>query len=691
MGYPGSNVTDILREFEKSFKIEDWRVYPSSEMGACLIEDEFKHSFYVITGSDSDSQPISLKRLEKAVTRYSKYKGKKIDQVIYLAHNYSDRVIKAIQKGNFQGLNIIEFDTRNNRVDLLSKTNDLLLAVELKTFLSKYLSDHKNWKRKISTRQDRSTPNYLVVKEYESGLEITLFERKDDVSEVIKYSENEPQQIKCDSKPIKLLAFSDWRIQNIDDVILFLKQTEPFDLLVYAGDDIGRFQNFEENLFTLLASYTKTKFALAVLGNDDDYEYSKRILKEQGIINLYENSLLYGDYAFIGLESSTSGPAVFLHSENDFDVQLKTQSKKVKGKKLVIISHTPPFGVLDSGIRFAPKEEGIQNIGSTALRNFLESQKVETVICGHCHSMGGNNQILNGTNIINVASHDNRGSIGRFAIITLSPEGVEVEWHDTLEVLPKNSVRRVYGVGESFEKRLGKAGIETVEQLSKIVDLEKTAKITSISQKILWKFKQAAKSMLSQEIYQINTFNVPSEKFIFVDIETDVNCERVWLIGLLIDGHFNQLYADNWDQERSILENFIKIIKEHPGYTLVSYSGTNFDYRVPLAALRRHGLDADFLASYVHIDLCNEIRNCFVFPHRSFKLKEFGYYQGYPFKHGDLDGLWVAMEYHRHVNNGTPLDMRVFKYNEDDVRAIPFLIERCYLLKSESKIVDFVS
>ena len=43
---------------------------------------------------------------------------------------------------------------------------------------------------------------------------------------------------------MKILAFSDWRVQNIEQFIDYLERLkEKPDVIVYAGDDLDRFNN----------------------------------------------------------------------------------------------------------------------------------------------------------------------------------------------------------------------------------------------------------------------------------------------------------------------------------------------------------------------------------------------------------------------------------------------------------------
>lgn len=505
-------------------------------------------------------------------------------------------------------------------------------------------------------------------------------------SKLVKYSKKLPLNVDCSKEVerIRILAFSDWRVQNIQDIISFAKKISPIDFILYAGDDVGRFRDLSGlNYFEELATLCSANKVLAIIGNDDNYSSAKEILNSKNVLDLYSRSITYGNFAFIGLESSTSGPAIFRHTEEDFQNQLEHQYNKLIGKKIVILSHTPPYGVLDRGLRFASLDDNTQHhIGSTALREFIDNNSVDLVICGHCHSHGGLSDICMSTKIVNVSSHDNVGSLGRFAVIELDSNGeFEVSWHDTREVLGENSIQRILGVGHSYSKKLEKCGITTIEELANCNDINDFGNRSGVYSKLFSTFQLRAKAMLENKNFQIRPFDVPDEKVIFVDIETDLKCEKVWLIGLLVDGEFIQLFADTWAEEKSILKKYLEILKKYPKHLLVSYSGTNFDYRIPLEALKRHKMETSPLLSHKHLDLYHEVRNCFIFPISSYALKEIGAYLEYEFKFSELNGMMVAIKYLQHLESGKPLDEKFLKYNEDDVRVIQYIISS---LKSPS-------
>jgi predicted RecB family nuclease len=245
-------------------------------------------------------------------------------------------------------------------------------------------------------------------------------------------------------------------------------------------------------------------------------------------------------------------------------------------------------------------------------------------------------------------------------------------------------IESIYGVGRRYSEALRGIGVETVGDVANITDIDEFEESIGIPAAVLRKIRLRALSYISGKILQTESVEFPGDRLIYIDIETDDRCSRVWLIGLLVDGRFTQFYADKWDDEKTILERFLGFLETHREYTLVSYSGTCFDYRVTLNAMKRQGLDSTTLDEFPHVDLCTLLRRSFIFPQSSYALKELGAYLSYVFKQSDLDGLEVAQAYQRHVDFCVPLDSRFFEYNEDDVRVIQHLLERCFRLRIRS-------
>nr|AIF07769.1 RecB family-like nuclease [uncultured marine thaumarchaeote KM3_24_H04] len=493
------------------------------------------------------------------------------------------------------------------------------------------------------------------------------------------------------------MAFSDWRTQKIDDVYIFMDSLRvPVDFIIYAGDDVLRFQERGINHFTELAKYTKQKKVLAVIGNDDDGS-GKLILQGKNVIDLHEEPFVFRDFRFMGLEGSTSGPGA-TYSEKFVKNHLKKQYEKINSEfeqldplladvepsRTIIVSHTPPYRILDYGIRFA--QHGTHNIGSKSLRNFIDKNYTDLVVCGHCHSQGGHQEFQRPCHVANVSSHDDINAQGNFALIDIDRDlvtksgaklsGISIRWFNTPQLIDKNSIQRISGIGPKTAKLFEPVHIRTIQDLAGLKNPRKISQKTNIGLNTLKKLQLKAKSVIEKKIIQLSPLILPTENAIFLDIETDVFCERVWLIGAQLNGKFTSFYAKNWKEEKSILQDFINYLRKHPKSILVSYSGTNFDKRVIHGALERLKLNSKVFSSIPHFDLCTLLRRCFIFPNQSFALKNLGDYLEYPFKHSDLSGFWVAVEYQMHLTENRKLNPKVLPYHKDDVKALPYILSK---------------
>ena len=240
--------------------------------------------------------------------------------------------------------------------------------------------------------------------------------------------------------------------------------------------------------------------------------------------------------------------------------------------------------------------------------------------------------------------------------------------------LRSQSTYHIHGVGPSSTWKLAMCDIQTIGELADHADLPRLSKESSISRRRLKKLQLRARSIVNRETIQTAPFHPPGSP-IYYDIETDLRCERVWLIATLTHGELTQIYADGWNHERDILVQFMATINDLPDHTLVSYSGTRFDSRVLMNAMKRHNLPHEPFKTKPEIDLCTKLRRSYIFPTRGYALKELAAYLGYPFSSPSLDGRTVAERYHRHVEEGVELDPRVLEYNRDDVKALQFICD----------------
>jgi Icc-related predicted phosphoesterase len=236
------------------------------------------------------------------------------------------------------------------------------------------------------------------------------------------------------SGPLRLVAFSDWLVQ---DTSLVEEEIAKFpakpDVILYAGDDISRFREQGKNLFEDLARCSK--YGICAVAGNDDFPGIRKSISGQSVFDVHASPVILGDFAVLGAEGAPSAPGFLLHSEKEISSHLARQKRAAQRKNVILVSHCPPSGCLDKSVRFSLDGKP-RSIRSRAVRKFVRANKrVRVVVCGHSHRCGGRHQILGPALVVNAASHDYLGNVGRFAIITVSTNGkVKVAWREIVEV-----------------------------------------------------------------------------------------------------------------------------------------------------------------------------------------------------------------------------------------------------------------
>ena len=202
----------------------------------------------------------------------------------------------------------------------------------------------------------------------------------------------------------------------------------------------SEYDSIQRNYFHQLAKLSK--FGLCfVLGNDDELVHNKIDLP-RNIHNVHKKPFEINEIAIIGQEGSPSENTVIgglikketcmgniCYSEKQILKHLMKSSRKYKGKKQIIISHCPPYGILDEAERY-----GKRNIGSKSLREYIEKNEPALVVAGHVHKFGGMNSKFRNTHIVNTASHQYDLEKGNVSIINIKQNKIDVKW----ETIPSN-------------------------------------------------------------------------------------------------------------------------------------------------------------------------------------------------------------------------------------------------------------
>jgi len=491
--------------------------------------------------------------------------------------------------------------------------------------------------------------------------------------------------IAIEMSKLKILAFSDYRVQDIEVLINFIKKmkNKP-DLILYAGDDVGRFVEHKRdsktgkrgkiirNYFEEISSYSKLGLC-AVMGNDDFPNYHRIIGKN--VNNVQDSPLIFKNYVVIGIEGyveNTVDDGIGYHKFNETTLKkyLETIKQKNKNKKIIILSHSPPKNTLDFAIRF-----GQRTIGSTSLKSFIQKNNeiIPLVVCGHVHLQGGKNENIQKTVVVNAASHDDYGAPGKIALIDIHNNVVKIKWN----ILHEGMV--IHGIGRTKYNILKKAGITSVEDIS----ITSTKQLSSIfSKSFAIKLKKQSQSILENKIIELEPMESIEENTIILDIETNLTSDLVWMIGIY-DTEKNkiiQFVAHKPSDEKIILKQFLDYVKSYKG-KIYTFSATKFDERVIKKRMQHHKIKYSILPKFV--DLAFDIIRCYAFPFKSYGLKHISDYFEYDFKHPDISGMWVAIEYLRtyQETKNKKLMKKFLEYNEDDLRSLKWIMDKLSFIK----------
>jgi len=155
-----------------------------------------------------------------------------------------------------------------------------------------------------------------------------------------------------------------------------------------------------------------------VLGNDDSPLDAYILEDTPYVLNIDGECLDIGPVEIIGL-SGNLGSGFASPDEKKMEATLQKAFTKAS-KPVILVSHFPPYRVLDFATRHSEKGE---HIGSKALRKVIEQCKPVLCVCGHVHKDGGKRAFLKDTEVINIAALENdevsKNQSRRFTVIEI--------------------------------------------------------------------------------------------------------------------------------------------------------------------------------------------------------------------------------------------------------------------------------
>ena len=172
------------------------------------------------------------------------------------------------------------------------------------------------------------------------------------------------------------------------------------------GDYSSGFDNKKENIDDINAVFDiLSSFDIWALPGNCDQRESVNTFAKRGA-NLHMNVIKFGSATVMGLGGSNPTPfnTPFEQSEKEIEDALKALEQRCDcSEKKILMSHVPPYATECDRIG--------QNlhVGSHALKEHIEKNRPDMVICGHIHEAGGSSELVGKTMIHNIGrvSQDN--------------------------------------------------------------------------------------------------------------------------------------------------------------------------------------------------------------------------------------------------------------------------------------------
>jgi len=202
-----------------------------------------------------------------------------------------------------------------------------------------------------------------------------------------------------------LIALSDLHAdEDVLDRLRVISASKSYDAVLFCGDITNRGPvSYAEEVISLFPK------AYAVFGNVDPPEVAEKI-SQMGVL-VHGKKVKFGEWNLVGLGGSNPTP-FFTPSEMSEEQIGAVLAKAGVDKFSIVLSHPPPYGVLDS--------VGPLHVGSRAVRKMVDEKKPLMLICGHVHEQEGK-EIIGETLVVKLGAAERM-------------RAAEIEISDSIEV-----------------------------------------------------------------------------------------------------------------------------------------------------------------------------------------------------------------------------------------------------------------
>jgi len=185
---------------------------------------------------------------------------------------------------------------------------------------------------------------------------------------------------------MKVLAFVDLH-GSLEGLRTLKEKARKADIIVCAGD----ITIFEQDIKHILQRINHLgKKVLMIPGNHETETVLKRLCEQHKNIEFIHGRVYeYEDVAFFGY-----GTGGFSTEDKGFEEAAKKLEKNWHGKKLVLVTHAPPYKTSLDDISGS-------SCGNKTIRRFIKKNHPIAAISGHLHENSGKHDVIGMTKVVN--------------------------------------------------------------------------------------------------------------------------------------------------------------------------------------------------------------------------------------------------------------------------------------------------
>ena len=191
---------------------------------------------------------------------------------------------------------------------------------------------------------------------------------------------------------MRLLLFSDLHC-DLELAAEVRTKSRDVDLLIGAGD-FGTCRRGTRETIAALREIDKP--TVLTPGNSESYEELVEACREwpaAQVLHGHARTIVGVEFFGLGYAVPTTPFGAWSCDLTEAEAAAMLPNCPVGG---VLVCHSPPHGLVDTDSRG-------RSLGSTAIRQIVDSRRPKLVVCGHVHASGGRQQQHGATQVVNTA------------------------------------------------------------------------------------------------------------------------------------------------------------------------------------------------------------------------------------------------------------------------------------------------